>query len=32
LYSFLGWFILGEVLHYIMCVDTAFLERIGLKP
>lgn len=31
LYSFLGWFILGEVLHYIMCVDTAFLERIGLK-
>lgn len=31
LYSFLGWFILGEVLHYSMCVDTAFLERIGLK-
>lgn len=31
LYSLLGWFILGEVLHYAMCVDTAFLERIGLK-
>ena len=31
LYSFFMWFALGEVLHYIMCVDTAFLERIGLK-
>ena len=30
LYSLLGWFILGEVLHYAMCVDTAFLELIGL--
>lgn len=31
LYSLAFWFILGEVLHYVMCVDTAFLERIGLK-
>ena len=29
-YSLLGWFVLGEVLHYVMCVDTAFLELIGL--
>ena len=32
LYSLLMWFALGEVLHYVMCVDTAFLELIGLKP
>lgn len=30
LYSLLGWFALGEVLHYVMCVDTAFLDLIGL--
>jgi len=29
-YSLFGWFVLGEVLHYAMCVDTAFLELIGL--
>lgn len=29
-YCLLGWFILAEVLHYIFCVDTAFLELIGL--
>lgn len=32
LYSFMLWFILGEVLHYVLGVDTAFLELIGLKP
>jgi hypothetical protein len=31
LYSLIGWFVLGEVLHYVMCVDTAFLEMIHLK-
>lgn len=31
LYSLLGWFVLGEVLHYVFCVDTAFLEMINLK-
>ena len=31
LYSLFTWFVLGEVLHYVMCVDTAFLEFIGLK-
>ena len=28
LYSLLGWFILGEVLHYVFCVDTAFLDLL----
>ena len=32
LYSLLMWFTAGEVLHYIFGVDTAFLERIGIKP
>jgi uncharacterized membrane protein len=31
LYSFIGWFVAGEVLHYAMCVDTAFLRMIGIK-
>ena len=31
LYSLFAWFLVGEVLHYVMCVDTAFLELIGLK-
>jgi hypothetical protein len=26
-----GWFILGELMHYYYCVDTAFLEMIGIK-
>lgn len=26
------WFAVGEFLHYVMGVDTAFLETIGLKP
>ena len=25
-------FIIGEVLHYIMGVDTAFLKMIGMSP
>lgn len=29
-YSFLGWFVLGEVLHYVFGVRTAFLEKINL--
>ena len=28
LYSLLGWFVLGEVLHYVFCVDTAFLDLL----
>lgn len=28
--NFLGWFILGEVLHYVFCVKTAFLKLISL--
>ena len=32
LYSILGWFIAGEVLHYALGVDTAFLKMIGLRP
>jgi len=32
LYSLLGWFIGGELLHIAFGVDTAFLEYIGLKP
>jgi hypothetical protein len=32
LYSLLGWFVLGEILHYVMGVDTAFLEMIHLTP
>jgi len=32
LYSLIGWFVLGEVLHYVMCVDTAFLKLLTKKP
>jgi hypothetical protein len=32
LYSVVGWFIVGEILHYVMGVDTAFLEMIHLTP
>jgi hypothetical protein len=31
LYSILGWFIAGEVLHYVFCVDTAFMKMICIK-
>jgi hypothetical protein len=32
LYSFAGWFIIGEVLHCMFGVKTAFLKMIGLEP
>jgi hypothetical protein len=31
-YSFSAWFILGEVLHYVFGVNTAFLRMIGIVP
>jgi hypothetical protein len=31
LYSLLGWFIGGEILHYAFGVNTAFLTMIGIK-
>lgn len=31
-YSFVGLFVLGEVLHYIFGVNTAFLRMINLSP
>ena len=31
-YSLVGWFVGGEVLHYIFGVDTAFMELIGVEP
>ena len=32
LYVFIILFILGEILHYIFGVKTAFLEKINLSP
>jgi len=32
LYSFIGWFVLGEVLHYAFGTNTAFLQYIGMSP
>ena len=32
LYAIIGWFVAGEVLHYIFGVDTAFLKMIGIRP
>jgi len=29
--SFIAWFILGEVLHYIYGTQTAFLTTLGIK-
>lgn len=29
-YSLIGWFVGGEVLHILFGVDTAFLELVGL--
>jgi len=26
-----GWFVVGEIMHYGMCVDTAFLEMVNLS-
>jgi hypothetical protein len=31
-YSFLGLFVLGEILHYLFGTKTAFLKMIGLEP
>jgi hypothetical protein len=30
LYSFIGWFVAGEVLHYAFGVNTAFLKMLGI--
>jgi hypothetical protein len=30
--SILTWFIVGEVLHYVYGVKSAFLEMVGLSP
>lgn len=30
--SFVSWFIIGEVLHYVFGVNTAFLKMINLSP
>ena len=32
LYSLVGWFSMGELLHIAFGVDTAFLEYIGIRP
>lgn len=32
LYSILGWFIGGEILHYAFGVNTAFLKMLGITP
>jgi hypothetical protein len=29
--SLLAWFIIGELLHYIFGVQTAFLEKLGIS-
>jgi hypothetical protein len=31
-YSFIGLFVLGEILHYAFGTKTAFLKMIGLEP
>ena len=31
-YSFVGLFVLGEILHYLFGTKTAFLKMIGLEP
>lgn len=31
-YSLLGWFVLGEILHYVYGVKTAVLSAINLEP
>jgi len=30
--SLVGWFIIGEILHYLFSTKTAFLKMIGLEP
>lgn len=31
LQSIVGWFILGEILHYMFGTQTAFLTQIGIR-
>jgi hypothetical protein len=31
LYSLVVWFVLGEILHYLFGVQTAFLTSLGIK-
>lgn len=30
--SIIGWFVLGEILHYVFGVNTAFLQKFHLSP
>ena len=30
--SLVGWFVIGEILHYLFGTKTAFLKMIGLEP
>jgi len=30
--SLIGWFVAGEILHYLFGVNTAFLKMIGITP
>lgn len=32
IYALIGFFVLGEVLHYYFGVKSAFLKMIGLEP
>ena len=32
LWSLVGWFVAGEVLHILFGVNTAFLELLGIPP
>ena len=31
LYSFLAWFVAGEILHYLFGTQTAFLTTLGIN-
>lgn len=31
-YSFVIWFVAGEILHYLFGTNTAFLKMIGFSP
>lgn len=30
--SIIGWFLVGEILHYIFGTQTAFLKQLGIDP
>ena len=30
--TFVGWFVLGEVMHYAFGVQTTFLDLINMRP